>query len=201
MTFVFIAGSISIKQLDPLFITRIENIARAEMNVLVADADGADTDIQNHLLRLAVRNVTVFCSGSTPRKNIGNWTVEQVHSSARPGTRAFYTTRDIAMASRADFGLMAWNGSSPGTLANILELLSRSKKTVVFINPQKRFINVKNHDDLLNLISVMSDDARAAADRKINLTARLATLISRPVVRSRMKVSSLPGRNTPTKVV
>ena len=178
MTFVFIGGSISIKQLDPLFITRLENIVQTGINVLVPDADGADTDIQNHLLRLAARNVTVFCLGNTPRKNVGTWNVEQVHSSAQPGTRAFYTDRDIEMASRADFGLMAWNGSSPGVLANVLELLSRGKKTVVFVNPQKRFIDVKNYDDLSNLISVMSDDARAAANREINLTARLAILNS-----------------------
>lgn len=176
MTTVFIAGSIKIKRLDPLFIERIENVVREGMDVVVGDANGADTSIQQQLQRLGAQNVVVFCTGEKPRNNVGNWTVERVRSSAAPGTRAFFTAKDVEMASRADFGLMLWDAASTGTLSNVFQLLSRDKKIVVFVNREKRFVNVKDRGDILNLVSVMSDGARRAADRKIGLGAKVSAL-------------------------
>lgn len=46
MTNVFIAGSITIKQLDRKVRERIENIVASKFDVLVGDADGADKAIQ-----------------------------------------------------------------------------------------------------------------------------------------------------------
>ena len=176
MTTVFIAGSIKIKRLDPLFVERIKNIVRDGMDIVVGDANGADTSIQRQLHRLGAENVVVFSTGDKPRNNVGNWHVERVWSSAAPGTRAFFTAKDVEMASRADFGLMLWDAASTGTLSNVFQLLSRDKKIVVFVNKEKRFVNVKERSDVLALISVMSDGARLAADRKIGLGAKVWAL-------------------------
>ena len=52
MTTVFIAGSMNIKHLHPKVKERIENIVTSEFDVVVGDADGADTSIQQCLLAL-----------------------------------------------------------------------------------------------------------------------------------------------------
>lgn len=46
MTTVFIAGSINIKNLDPKVKERINNIVASDFEVVVGDAGGADTSIQ-----------------------------------------------------------------------------------------------------------------------------------------------------------
>jgi len=176
MPTVFIAGSIKIKRLHPFFVERIANIVREGMPVVVGDADGADTSIQAELVAQSASDVTVFCTGEKPRNNLGDWPVQRVQSSAKPGTRAFFTAKDIKMAERAEFGLMLWDAASTGTLSNVLELLSQGKKCVVFVNRETKFLNVMQGDDILNLVSYMSDGARMTADRKIRLGEKVSQL-------------------------
>ena len=45
MTTVFVASSIRIKRLHPLFAERLSNIVSSNMDVVVGDADGADTSM------------------------------------------------------------------------------------------------------------------------------------------------------------
>jgi|TARA_R110002126_G_scaffold248949_1_gene391729 hypothetical protein len=176
MQTVFIAGSIKIKRLHPLFVERIANIVREGMPVIVGDANGADASIQAELLAQSASDVTVFCTGEMPRNNLGDWKVHRVKSSAQPGTRAYFTAKDIEMAERAEFGLMLWDAASTGTLSNVFELLSQGKKSVVFVNRETKFLNVKQGGDVLDLVSFMSDGARKTADRKIRLGERVSQL-------------------------
>lgn len=177
MQTVFIAGSIKIKRLHPLFIERIANIVREKMPVIVGDANGADTSIQAELVAQSASDVTVFCTGDKPRNNLGDWQVQRVQSTALPGTRAYFTAKDIEMAVRAEFGLMLWDAASTGTLSNVFELLSQGKKSVVFVNRESKFLNVKQGDDILDLISFMSEGARRTADRKIGLGKKVDQLL------------------------
>ena len=59
MTTVFIAGSIKIKHLDGKFKERIEKIITSGFDVVVGDADGADTAIQSYLYERGSNNTTV----------------------------------------------------------------------------------------------------------------------------------------------
>jgi hypothetical protein len=173
-TTVFIAGSINIKKLDAKVKERIDNIVSQGFEVVVGDADGADSSIQSHLYNLSNAKITVFCSGSSPRNNIGNWPVHAVVTNHATGTRAFFTAKDIEMAKAADYGLMIWDAKSTGTLSNVLELLARKKKSVVFVNKEKLFKNVGDVHQLEELISFMSETARRKAEEKIGLTERIA---------------------------
>lgn len=175
-TTVFIAGSMNIKHLDPKVKERIENIVSQDFHVVVGDADGADTSIQAHLFNLGNSKTTVFCSGTYPRNNVGDWPVRSIETSHTEGTRAFFTAKDIRMADEADFGLMIWDTKSTGTLSNILELLARKKKSVVFVNKVKSFKNVGNINQLEELLTFMSDAARKKAEEKIKLTERIDSL-------------------------
>jgi hypothetical protein len=178
MTTVFIAGSITIKHLDPKVQERIMNIVHQDFDVIVGDADGVDASIQQFLLGINYHRVTVFCTGDTPRNNIGNWAIHQVKTYHKPGSRAFFTAKDLAMAEAADNGLMIWDSKSTGTLSNVIELLTRKKTSWAFINNAKTFHAIKNVDGLEALLDFMPAPARIKADSKIGLTDKVASLRS-----------------------
>lgn len=178
MTTVFVAGSIKIKRLDPSFIERIRNIVSDNFEIVVGDANGADTSIQRELRNQSAENVTVYCTGDEPRNNIGSWKVKTINSMAQPGTRAFFTEKDKAMALDADYGLMLWDAASTGTLSNVIELIKGGKKCVVFVNKTKSFLNVKEPEDLKKMVAVMSSGARSQAEKKIGLSKVVSELVS-----------------------
>jgi hypothetical protein len=176
LTTVFIAGSMSIKHLHPLVLERLSNIVSGSMNVVVGDADGADTSIQIYLADSGHTNTTVYCTGE-PRNNVGNWHVNVVESAHAKGSRAYFTAKDVAMAEHADVGLMIWDTKSTGTLSNVLELLARRKKSVVFANKVKQFVNVGTLDQFeAGLLPLMSEGALAKAEEKLGLEQRIRKL-------------------------
>ncbi len=117
--------------------------------------------------------MTVYCTSDEPRNNVGDWRVKRIQSSAEPGTRAFFTAKDLQMAKDADYGLMLWDAASTGTLSNVFELLKARKKCVVYVNKNQNFINVKEPSDILNLVAVMSDGAKMQAEKKIGLRSKI----------------------------
>ena len=176
MTVVFIAGSITIKRIDDLIKDRIKNVVEARHDIILGDADGADKAVQNHLVELDYKQVTVYCSGDTPRNNLGSWSVEKVETQATPGTRAFFTAKDVRMAEVADFGLMIWDAKSTGTLSNVLELTKQDKKSLVYVNKERVFYPVSTASHLDRIAGVMSPTSRTKAEDKIQLSRRIEML-------------------------
>jgi hypothetical protein len=150
---IFLGGSIAITVLPPEFEARLDIILSHEFDLVLGDAGGADLSIQRYLAERHAANVTIFCSGNRPRRNMGGWPVRSIATGARPGTRAFHTAKDQAMARIADYGLMAWNGRSPGTLGNVGALADRKRPCVVFIAPRARFVTVSDKPTLSRLVS------------------------------------------------
>jgi hypothetical protein len=175
-TKVFIAGSMNIKHLDSKVKERIDNIIAHNFEVVVGDADGVDTSIQSYLFDHGTTRITVFCSGTRPRNNVGNWPFQQVQTHHAEGSRAFFTAKDIRMAELADIGLMIWDTKSTGTLSNVIELLVRKKKSVVYVNKAKAFKNISTVEQLEELLSYMSEHAKQKADDKIKLFDRINLL-------------------------
>ncbi|OWO96776.1 hypothetical protein B5E41_00305 [Rhizobium esperanzae] len=176
MESVFIAGSITIKSLPSLFVEKLDSLIAANLAVVIGDANGVDRAVQSILDDRGAANVTVFCSGKVPRNNLGNWPVKEIYSTAEPGTKAFFTAKDMAMAETAELGLMLWDAKSTGTLSNVIELTRRGKKTVVFVNKMDAFTIIRGVQDLQNLLKVMSDGALDQAEKKIGLSAALRKL-------------------------
>ncbi len=170
---VFISGSMRIKNLDSEVLNRINNIVDSNYQVIVGDADGVDSSIQEYLNIKKTKSVVVYCSGDQPRNNIGRWLVEKIQTNVAPGTRAFFTAKDIKMAEDCDYGLMVWDTKSTGTLSNAIELLARKKISLVYINKAKQFLKVKEVSDLEKLISYMSDSAKIKAEEKLGLKNKI----------------------------
>ena len=163
-----------IKKIDQKIKERIDNIVNSGFSVVVGDADGADTAIQSYLLLINASEVAVYCSGSKARNNVGDWHTKTVETKHSEGSRQFFTAKDLAMADIADYGLMIWDNKSTGTLSNVIELLTREKKSLVFINKEKKFIAVSSIENLEALISNMSEFSQKKADQKIGLYKRIS---------------------------
>ena len=166
---VFISGSMRIKNLDKNVLERINNIIDSDYQVIVGDAGGVDASIQEYLKNKHIKSVVVYCAGEQPRNNIGRWLTENIHTTSSPGTRAYYTAKDIKMAEDCDYGMMIWDTKSTGTLSNAIELLKRKKISLVYINKVKEFLKVKEVSDLEKLITYMSETAFQKADEKLKL--------------------------------
>lgn len=172
VTTVFMAGSITIRHLDSLVEARIHNIVASGFQVVIGDADGADAAIQAYLNTAGSARVTVYCSGDSPRNNRGGWPVEVVATRHAKSSRAFFAAKDLRMADVADIGLMVWDTKSPGTLRNVIELLVRKKRAVIFLDADRTFKTITRVDQLEELVLCMPADARQNAERKIRLTSR-----------------------------
>lgn len=170
---VFISGSMGIKKLDDNAQSRINNIVESGYQVIVGDASGVDSSIQEYLLSKNMKSVLVYCSGESPRNNLGNWPVEKIETTSTPGTRAFFTAKDLRMAEDCDYGFMVWDTKSTGTLSNAIELLKRHKISLVYVNKAKEFIKIKELSDLEKLISFMSKAAFDKAENKLRINEKI----------------------------
>jgi hypothetical protein len=157
MTSVFISGSRNIKKLDEKVQERIANIVNKGFHILIGDANGADKAVQEYLAKSRYDNVMVFCSGPRCRNNLGNWPVKKISVAAGVKGRSFYMEKDKVMADNADFGFVIWDGKSKGSLNNILNLLERRKKSLVYLSPGRDFNTISEPYDARSLFSNCKD--------------------------------------------
>ncbi|MCI0390539.1 MAG: hypothetical protein MOB07_17480 [Acidobacteria bacterium] len=150
---VFIGGSRKITKLPLSVAARIDNIIERNFTVIVGDAYGVDRCVQQYLAEKQYQNVEVFHTGDVCRNNVGKWKTKAVSADAHEKGFDFYTLKDLQMAREADYGLMIWDAKSKGTLNNIVNLLARSKKVLVFFSPDKSFHTIRTDKDLSTLLA------------------------------------------------
>lgn len=171
MNTIFVGGSRRVSRLSRDVKERLNNVIASGFRVIVGDANGADRAVQKYLSELHYRNVIVFCSGDTSRNNVGQWEIHTVAAPRRQGFD-FYAAKDREMARQADFGLMIWDGESPGTMLNVLRLVLHGKKVVLYDAAAKKHATFKTPSDWSEFISRVSHDLRmnlikrATADEK-----------------------------------
>ncbi len=158
MRAVFVGGSRHVSRLPAPVKKRLDRITSESLRVVVGDANGVDKAVQKYLADSAYRNVVVFCSGNTPRNNLGHW-----HTNAIPATSArkdfhYFAVKDRAMAKAADYALMVWDGESVGTVLNVLRMVRASKIAVLYDIPSQTFITFRNSRDWDGFLLTLSDD-------------------------------------------
>lgn len=147
MTTVFIGGSRHVSRLPELALERLQNVVANGHEVVVGDAAGADKAVQKFLMDASYGEVTVFCSGDNPRNNLGAWQLRPVPAPRNAKGFGFFAAKDREMARVADFGLMIWDGKSPGTVLNVLRLIRAGKKAVLLDLAQERTLSFKGAED------------------------------------------------------
>jgi hypothetical protein len=171
---VFIGGSRRLTRLSPSIKERTAKIIDEGLQVLVGDASGADKAIQKFYAEERYPNVVVFHSGTLCRNNLGNWPTRPVKVDRTQRDFLFYAAKDLVMSEEADYGLMLWDGESQGTVNNVLNLLERGKKVVVYLSPQKEFLTFRALADADELLRRLTPDLAAALDKKIGVRRRIA---------------------------
>jgi probable addiction module antidote protein len=166
MTKVFIGGSRNITRLPDELKTRLNAIMNHNHSVLLGDANGADKAVQKHLSEHAYAHVIIYCSGDTPRNNLGRWPVHNVTAQSKAKDYQFYAAKDREMAKAADFGLMVWDGESPGTLLNIVRLLAGGQKAVLYHLPKKEALNIKTAGQLRIFLNLCPPSIRADIEKR-----------------------------------
>lgn len=174
MTKVFLGGSRRLSRLSPQVKERAAKIIAEGLQVLVGDANGADKAIQGFFANKGYSRVVVFYSGTACRNNLGNWPTHAVKIERPQRDFQFYAAKDLAMSEEADYGLMLWDGESQGTVNNILNLLERGKKVVVYLSPQKEFLTFKAPADADELLRRLDPGVAEALDKKIGVRRRIA---------------------------
>ncbi len=167
MTCVVLGGSRHISRLNDEIRQRLDRIVQQQFRVVVGDANGADKAFQKYLADRTYKNVEVFCSGTSPRNNLGSWECRPVITKARMGTFEFFAAKDQAMAEAASVGFMLWDGESVGTVLNVWRLLRKQKSSLVYVRSKQRFLQVRDQDDWVQLLGLAANDARTKIERRI----------------------------------
>ncbi len=167
MTCVVLGGSRHISKLNDEVRARLDRIVQQQFRVVVGDANGADKALQKYLGDQGYRNVEVFCSGTSPRNNLGHWSCRQVATKARPGTFEFYAAKDQAMAKDATVGFMLWDGESAGTMVNVWRLMQQQKTSLVYVQTNRTFVEVRRQEDWRKLLELAAAVAREDIEKKI----------------------------------
>ena len=161
MNTVFIGGSRHVSRLSVQVKERLDNVIEKGHRVIVGDANGADKAVQRHFLEAAYKKVTVFCTGNSPRNNLGKWHTQNVPPPKNAQGFQFYAAKDREMAREADFGLMIWDSKSAGTILNVLRLIRAGKIAVLINVPEKSSTNIKTEANWEEFLSHCSPSLRA----------------------------------------
>ena len=141
---VFISGKI--KYDEPLsggIKKEIDKIVKANSNVLIGDAPGADTRVQEYLHQVGYQNVTVFTTDKEARNNVGKWTVRKIDASKYEDEREARRQKDIAMTKASNKGLaISSEDDRPdsATALNIQRMRDQGSETAVWDYKTQKFI-------------------------------------------------------------
>lgn len=174
MTMIFLGGSRDIFELPVPAIERIGAIVAAEHGVLIGDAPGADAEMQGLLAGYNYEHVGVFHARAEPRNNLGDWAAYHVPPPAGAKGFAVHAGKAREMARRADFGLMVWDGASPGTCLNVLRLAVIGSPCVVYDTMRGTVATVHDTSDWRAMLHHSGPDTRRAVEARMTGDERLA---------------------------
>jgi len=173
MSMIFIGGSREIFELPDPAITRIGEIVAAEHGVLIGDASGANAEAQGLLAGYKYEHVGVFHAGKEPRNNLGDWAAYHVPSPDDARGYWVQAAKDREMARRANFGMMVWDGASPGTAVNVLRLAMANKPGVIYDRARGRVGTTSNVEDWCAMLRHARPDIRRQAEARMTPDERM----------------------------
>lgn len=141
MNKVFISGSISIKKLPTAVKESLNNIFKEGMEILIGDADGIDTMVQNYCKRANYSKVTVYSIYSTPRFMVNGFNKKHIiPKSGSKKERELQKEKDEAMTLDSDYTFVIWDGKSKGSYNNIIRALDNDKKIKLYLSEKDSYL-------------------------------------------------------------
>ncbi|MCK4441065.1 MAG: hypothetical protein KAU90_03605 [Sulfurovaceae bacterium] len=145
MSKVFISGSISIKKLPKQVMESIQTMIKKNMTILVGDASGIDSLVQDFCNKNNYLNVIVYTITSIPRYKANQEFKEKKISVNQDikSERERQTYKDKAMSEDSIFSLVIWDGSSKGSYNNIIRALENERKVKIYYQETNQYIENK----------------------------------------------------------
>lgn len=139
---VFINGSISIKKLPYEVKNSIDKIIKQNFEILVGDANGIDSLVQDYCVSLNYFNVMVYSIYFKPRyKSSEKFKFKNIDvSNIIKKERQRQQEKDKAMTKDSEFIFTIWDGKSEGSYANIIRGLENDKKIKVYLSNKELFL-------------------------------------------------------------
>lgn len=137
---VFISGSIAIKVLPQEVKNSIHKIVNNQMRILVGDANGIDSLVQDYCLSLNYFNVTVYSISILPRYRASDkFALKTILiSNEIKNGRERQQEKDKAMTNDSQYSFVIWDGKSKGSYANVIRALEQDKKIKLYA--ENRFL-------------------------------------------------------------
>lgn len=134
------------KELPRSIRAKVNSYIKAHKRIIIGDAPGIDTQVQNYLKRKGYKNVIVYSTGKARYKADSDWKNRKVKSNAPIGSKEYLAAKDSAMRSAATEGLAVVipNGAS-ATRNNIADLIKNQKSVSVIELGDKENL-VMNYD-------------------------------------------------------
>ena len=98
---VFIAGPRALRTLDEKIIRQLISISAKEHEVIVGDADGIDTAVQQFFADRQYENVIIYATEGKARNNVGRWNIKAVVPPNQAKGFRYYAAKDLEMAKDA----------------------------------------------------------------------------------------------------
>lgn len=147
---VFISGSISIKKLPQEVKNSIHKIIDKNLEILVGDAKGIDTLVQNYCLSLNYYNVTIYSIFTSPRYCASEqYKLKYIKVSNNiKKAREQQQEKDKAMTLDSEFTFTIWDSKSKGSYANIIRAFDNHKKIKIYLSNKTLFLNKATQNDI-----------------------------------------------------
>lgn len=103
---VFVSGKVSYnEELNEDLKAEVDKIIKANAQILIGDAPGADTRVQEYLAKKGYSKVKVYTTDPKARNNVGKWKVEKIDHHGETEERLVRRQKDIAMTEQSTRGL------------------------------------------------------------------------------------------------
>lgn len=128
---VFVSGKIKYdKPLNRDMRREMDDLMKQGSKVIIGDAPGADTRVQDYMAKKGYKNVVVYTTDPKVRNNVGNWEVKRISGKGYKDEAAVRRQKDIAMtkdASRA-FAIMPEDDRPDSAMSKNVSRLSKENK-------------------------------------------------------------------------
>ena len=125
------------KELPNEVINKLDNYIKKNNNIIVSDAPGIDTQVQEYLNNKNYKNVSVYTTSKRPRYLANkNWKIHIINTyGLDPNSKEGLRMKDIAMtnAAKKGFAIILENGGAGATRNNIQRLINQNKDVKVFM--------------------------------------------------------------------
>lgn len=181
---VMLGGSLRLRALPKPLRPELEDLVEGGNSFLIGDAGGIDAHFQRLFKEWGVSQVLVHYSGLEPRYNLGSWPSQRIDSGLKSTSAAMHGAKDRVMVASADRGLMVWDGSSVGTITNILDLAGSLKPWALWLVDGDSATNYKTVEELRRLFPEVVHEAEKrllAAHRRAEKASRKAEAEESPL--------------------